>query len=71
MKKAVGKVEPVKKLWLSKEEAMAYLGVSEDFLRDLRNNAKVSFAQDGRKILRRDRSLKVLYDDVPGIPAVF
>jgi hypothetical protein len=50
MKKAVGKVEPVKKLWLSKEEAMAYLGVSEDFLRDLRNNAKVSFAQDGRKI---------------------
>jgi hypothetical protein len=50
MRKTAGKVEPVKKLWLSKEEAMAYLGCSEDFLRDLRNTAKVSFSQDGRKI---------------------
>lgn len=49
MKRHVGKVEPVPKRWLSKDEAMAYLDCSEDFLRTLRDNAQVSFSQFGNK----------------------
>lgn len=41
----VGKVEPIKKMWLNKEEAMSYLGCSEDYLDDLRNNAQFTFAR--------------------------
>lgn len=44
------KVEPAPKRWLSKQEAMAYLGVGEDYLTKLRNEAKISFSQDGRMI---------------------
>lgn len=44
------KVEPAPKRWLNKQEAMAYLGVGEDFLDRLRNEALVSFSQFGRKI---------------------
>ncbi|MBT9871963.1 DNA-binding protein [Bacteroides salyersiae] len=44
------KVEPAPKRWLSKQEAMAYLGVGEDFIDRLRNEALVSFSQFGRKI---------------------
>lgn len=43
-----GKVESVQKLWLNKDEAMAYLGCSVDYLDKLRNNAQVSFAKDGK-----------------------
>ena len=46
----VGKVEPVHKVWLSKKEAMAYLGCSSDFLDNIRNKALVSFAQVGKKV---------------------
>ncbi|MCS3134093.1 hypothetical protein NXW30_17380 [Phocaeicola vulgatus] len=35
-----GKVESVQKLWLNKDEAMAYLGCSVDYLDKLRNNAR-------------------------------
>lgn len=45
-----GKVEEVKKTWLSKDEAMAYLGCSADFLQTLRDNALVSFARFGNKM---------------------
>ena len=34
-----GKVEPIQKIWLSKTEAIAYLGCSEDFLRSLREKS--------------------------------
>mgnify|MGYP006972494569 FL=1 len=40
-----GKIEAVEKVWLSREEAKAYLGCSDDLLRDLRNNAEVGFAK--------------------------
>lgn len=43
-----GKVESVQKLWLNKDETMAYLGCSVDYLDKLRNNAQVSFAKDGK-----------------------
>ena len=42
-----GKVESVQKLWLNKDEAMAY---SVEYLDKLRNNAQVSFAKDGKMI---------------------
>ena len=46
----VGKVEPVKKTWLSKEEAMSYLGCSEGYLDELRNNAQFTFARRKKMI---------------------
>lgn len=56
-KKHVGKVEPVQKLWLSTAEACAYLDCSLDYMEKLRNNAEVSYAQDGRKIWYDIRSI--------------
>ena len=50
VRKITGKVEPVAKKWLSKTEAMAYLGVSEDYLMTLRNAAEISFSQRERMI---------------------
>ena len=44
------KIESAPKRWLNKQEAMAYLGVGEDYLSKLRNNADISFSQDGRMI---------------------
>lgn len=41
------KVEAVPKRWLNKQEAMAYLGVGEDYLARLRNEAKISFSKRG------------------------
>lgn len=51
------KVEPVQKRWLTKQEAMYYLGVGEDFLTKLRNGAEVSFSQVGKRIWYDLRSL--------------
>jgi len=48
--KLQAKVEPAPKRWLNKQEAMAYLGVGEDYLKKLRDDASVSFSQDGRMI---------------------
>lgn len=41
----VGKIEPVKKTWLSPEEAMNFLGCDEKELNKLRNNAEFTFAR--------------------------
>lgn len=49
--KSVGKVEPVKKIWLSAKEAMAYLGCSEKLLEKLRNNAEISFSQYNKRVI--------------------
>lgn len=46
----IGKVEPIQKTWLSKEEAMKYLGCGEKFLRSLRQNAEINFSQLGGKM---------------------
>lgn len=54
MKRRTGKVEAVPKRWLSRVEAMAYLGCSEDFLKTLRDTAQVSFAQFGSKMIWYD-----------------
>lgn len=53
----VGKVEPVKKTWLSKDEAMGYLGCSEDYLRTLRENAELTFARHKNMIWYELKSL--------------
>lgn len=52
--KVTGKVEPVPKRWLNKQEAMAYLGCGEDFLDRLRNEALVSFSQFGSRMIWYD-----------------
>lgn len=51
MARKLGKIEPVQKKWLSKDEAMSYLGCSEDFLKTLRDKALVSFSQFGNKMI--------------------
>lgn len=48
--KLQAKVVPAPKRWLNKQEAMAYLGVGEDYLTKLRNNAEVSYSQVGRMV---------------------
>lgn len=53
-----GKIEPIVKTWLSKDEAQTYLGCSEDFLESLRNKAEVSFSKYGSKIWYELRSLE-------------
>lgn len=52
-----GKVEPIQKTWLSKSEAIAYLGCSEDFLRALRDKAELSFSKFGTMIWYELRSI--------------
>lgn len=52
--KVQAKVEPVPKRWLNKQEAMAYLGVGEDFLDRLRDEALVSFSQFGSRMIWYD-----------------
>lgn len=42
------RVEPLKKAWLSTQEACAYLGCSKDFLQTLREKAEVSFSRYGK-----------------------
>lgn len=46
-----GKVEQVGKTWLSPQEACAYLGCSLDLLERLRNEAQVSFARYGSRMI--------------------
>ncbi|RGV68507.1 DNA-binding protein [Bacteroides thetaiotaomicron] len=55
--KAIGKVQPVYKVWLSKDEAMAYLGCSDKFLERLRREALVVFSQYGKMIWYNAASL--------------
>ena len=43
--RVTGKVEPIVKKWLSKDE-----GCSDDFLRTLREKALISFSQFGKMI---------------------
>lgn len=50
MARSIGKVQEVRKVWLSKDEAKAYLGCSDDFLERLRNEAQVSFSRFGKMI---------------------
>ena len=57
MKPMVGKVESIQKVWLSKDEAMAYLGCSADYLQTLRNTAQISFSQIGKMIWYDLRSI--------------
>lgn len=48
--KTTGKVEEIKKIWLSKDEAKAFLGCSDDFLLTLRAKAEIKFSKYGNKI---------------------
>lgn len=45
-----GKVQPVIKIWLSREEALAYLGCADDYLRKIRDSGQISFSRDGKMI---------------------
>lgn len=43
---AKAEVRRVQKVWMSQKEAMAYLGVSRDWLKDRRNSGRLSFSVD-------------------------
>lgn len=53
-----GKVQPVNKIWLSREEAMCFLGCADDYLRKIRESGQVSFCRDGRMIWYNVNSLQ-------------
>lgn len=53
-----GKVQPVNKIWLSREETRAFLGCSDDYLRKVRESGQVSFCCDGRMIWYNVNSLQ-------------
>lgn len=54
--KKVGKVEPVQKVWLSKTELAAYLGVSERYvLENINTNPKVNIYRLSNKAYIYDR----------------
>lgn len=40
-----GKVQPVEKIWLSREETTAFLGCTERFLRDLKDSGEISYSK--------------------------
>lgn len=50
MARTVGKVKEVKKVWLGSEDAKAYLGCTDRFLRTLREKAEVSYSKYGKTI---------------------
>ena len=52
-----GKVAQVEKLFLTNKEAQAYLGVSPDFLKDLRSNARISYSKVGKMIWYEKKDL--------------
>lgn len=45
-----GKVQPVFKTWLNREETLAYLGCADDYLRRIRDSGQISFAKDGKMV---------------------
>lgn len=55
-----GKVQPVEKMWLSNAEAQAYLGMGADFLKDLRQNAKISFYKVSHSIFYKKTDIDKL-----------
>lgn len=55
-----GKIEPIRKIWLSAREAKAYLDCSDDFLQMLRDEAKISFSRIGGKYFYNLESIERL-----------
>lgn len=55
-----GKIEPIRKIWLSAREAKAYLDCSDDFLQMLRDEAKISFSRVGGKYFYNLESIERL-----------
>ena len=60
--KEIGTVQPIYKVWMSKSEAMKYLGCSGKYLEKLRRERLVSFSQFGKMIWYNVASLKSLVD---------
>jgi excisionase family DNA binding protein len=56
-------VEPIKKKWLTTQEACEYLGgCSRDFLENLRENAEITFAQVGRMYFHELASIDRMFE---------
>lgn len=53
----IGKVEPVPKVWLTKKELAAYLGVSERYIETaINNDPRIDLFRLSNKIVLYDRS---------------
>lgn len=53
----VGKVQPIEKVWLSRDEAKAYLGCSERYLRNLKDKAEITFFKYGHTLWYEKKSI--------------
>lgn len=51
------KIEPLTKVWLSREEALVFMGCSDDYLRKVRDSGEVQFAKDGKMLWYNVHSL--------------
>ena len=56
MRKKIGKVQPVEKIWLNTQETCDYLGISQDTLQKFRDDAEFSFAKLGTRLYLHDKN---------------
>lgn len=56
-KRQCGVIVPVEPVWVGKEDAMRLLSCGENYLNQLRYDAKIGFAQEGKKIWYEVKSL--------------
>ncbi|MEG1861214.1 MAG: helix-turn-helix domain-containing protein [Bacteroidaceae bacterium] len=62
--KKYANVQDVPKTWLSASEAKKFLGCSDKYLQKLRDNAKVSFARDGKMIFYNLHSIELFLNKI-------
>lgn len=58
----VGKVKDVEKRFLSNREAQKYLDVGEEFMKSMRDNAKIHYYKIGRRIFYKVSDLNELIE---------
>lgn len=63
--KAKGKVVPVEKRYLPARGAKSYLECSDEYLKKLRDTAKVTFHRDGKMIRYDMRSIDLFISQHP------
>ena len=55
-------VRQIEKIWLSYNEAQAYLGVGIDFFNNLRSSGRISFFKVGTTVFYRKRDIDRLIE---------
>lgn len=63
MENKKAKTEPVEKIWLSSKEAQAYLGMSADFLKDLRQDGFLNYYKIRNAVFYRKEDIDRLVEN--------